>query len=184
MNYDEIVSLPEFEQLLFLDTQGEDSIALGQIEHLDFTHIESFFSVWTHRIDNLISLDKSLHGHYTNYSDHLTKIRGFTYSEYSALHNFSITSDLFAFYPIFNILAISKGGINTEKQRADFTLKFQLDEDDYIKCLLENGAKDVLNFFFGGRLKAYLPLPKLKMHSYIVAPTGSGKSELIRAIFY
>jgi hypothetical protein len=182
MNLHAILPPEEFENLLNLQEEG---IPSGEIEGFDFDDINKFYNIWTVRIEKLIKLAKDTFREVdAPHAGQLAKIRGFTFEEYSALFNMHILPEDFPFYPIFSALGANKGGVNTVKQRTDFTLKFQLDEDDYIKCLLENGAKDVLSFFFGGRLKAYLPLPKLKMHSYIVAPTGSGKSELIRAIFY
>jgi hypothetical protein len=181
MNYNAIISPSEFAQLFPIESDG---IPAGEVTSFEFENIEKFYTIWTLRIEKLIKLAKDTKGDYTQRLGHLAKIRGFTYEEYAALFNSFIAPENFPFYPIFGILGAKKGGISTEKQRADFTHKYQHDEDCYIQCLLENGAKDVLSFFFGGRLKAYLPLPKLKMHSYIVAPTGSGKSELIRAIFY
>ncbi len=181
MNYNAIIPPSEFAQLFPIESDG---IPTGDITSFEFENIEKFYTIWTLRIEKLIKLAKDTKGDYTQRLGHLAKIRGFTYEEYTALFNSFIPTENFPFYPIFGILGAKKGGISTEKQRADFIHQYQHDEECYIKCLLENGAKDVLNFFFGGRLKAYLPLPKLKMHSYIVAPTGSGKSELIRAIFY
>lgn len=181
MNYNAIIPPSEFAQLFPIESDG---IPAGEVTSFEFENIEKFYTIWTLRIEKLIKLAKDTKGDYTQRLGHLAKIRGFTYEEYAALFNSFIAPENFPFYPIFSILGAKKGGVSTEKQRADFTHKYQHDEDSYIKCLLENGGKDVLDFFFGGRLKAYLPLPKLKMHSYIVAPTGSGKSELIRTIFY
>lgn len=181
MNYNAIIPPSEFAQLFPIESDG---IPAGEVTSFEFENIEKFYTIWTLRIEKLIKLAKDTKGDYTQRLGHLAKIRGFTYEEYEALFNSFISPENFPFYPIFSILGAKKGGISTEKQRADFTHKYQHDEDSYIQCLLENGAKDVLNFFFGGKLKARIPLSDLFAHTHIVAPSGWGKSELMKSLFY
>jgi len=114
-----------------------------------------------------------------NVLDLLRHERGFTLEEYKELFytNTQENQDWTRYYAFrhFNIIS--------ERQRLQFINKYTPDAEGYVQALMKTNLS-VMSFFLGGRLKAYLPLPKLKMHSYIVAPTGSGKSELIRAIFY
>ena len=79
-----------------------------------------------------------------------------------------------------------QGGILTEKQRADFTSTLIHNEESYIEALRQAGIEPFLTTFFSqlAKLSALMPLSKLKMHLYLCASTGSGKSELMRVLFH
>lgn len=164
----------------------EDGINTGDLISYDPLVVLPLMRLWCRRVDNLIKIDKEVYGHRSRYAHIANSFRGFTYEEYEALFNKHIIEEEFPFYPVFNQLRRKEGGINFEKQRSYFTSRYEFNEEDYVKILCENGFEPVLSFFLSQRAKlsAMLPLKALFSHSYVVAPSGTGKSELLKHIFY
>ncbi|MEM1283573.1 MAG: DUF87 domain-containing protein, partial [Chlamydiota bacterium] len=164
----------------------DDGIPIGRVTDVDLDTLKGLFNIWCSRIDRCIALDLEANLRPSSRTDLLYAYRGFTFSEYRALFNTHIAPEEFAHYSIFTQVRKDKGGITSEKQRLDFTLNYQLNDEDYIKLLVKEGYKDMVDFFYGqiGRLSASLPLKKIKQHTLVIAPSGSGKSELLRTMFY
>ncbi|MEZ4924806.1 MAG: DUF87 domain-containing protein [Saprospiraceae bacterium] len=172
-------------KVLGLTEDVSELIELGETSQLyqQPEVIVELMEVWTNRVEELIIYLKKVEivtqKHISKSRlDYLHFERGLNYTEYKEIF-YTDTSNIkfsdFKGFRFFNII--------TERQRLRFINAYTPDAEGYVQALMKANLS-VMSFFLGGRLKAYLPLPKLKMHSYIVAPTGSGKSELLRAIFY
>ena len=179
-----IISQEEIDQIFkVLDEEG---IAIGELTDFDPEKVKNLFNLLASRLDKIIALDKDVNGIPTWISQQALTWRGFTYDEFGALFNTRIDESEFPYYPVFSQVRKSKGGITFEKQRQSLLAKYNFDDESYIQLLCDGGYRNVLTFFFGtwAKLSALLPRKKLHMHTYIVAPTGSGKSELMRVLFY
>lgn len=167
-------------------TYSDEGIEVGELVTYDTNIIISFMKVWCQWMDRIISIDKDAHDQPTSFSHRANYWRGFTFEEFGALFNKHVDKEEFSYYPVFNQLRRDKGGINFEKQRYYFTSRFDYDQEDYIRLLIESGFKPLLDFFLSQRAKlsAFLPHNALLMHTYIMGPTGSGKSVLMRTILY
>ena len=164
----------------------DEGIDVGKLVSYDPEIVFALMRLWCQRVDNVIKMDKEVNGGPTKYSKIAIRWRGFTYLEYASLFNPNITEEEFPFYPVFYQLRKGKGGINFEKQRHYFTSQYEYDPEDYVRLLTENGFKPLLDFFLNQRAKlaAFLPHSALLMHTYIMGPTGSGKSVLMRTMLY
>ncbi len=183
--FKKIIRPAEVEQLFCLNS-GEESIPIGELVEVEPEVFMRFMDVWCQRLDKIVALDMELNGQKTFITEEVMKWRGFTYDEYSALFNQHIMPEQFPFYPVFNQLNRNKGGINTEKQRADVVFHYGLNEDDYYKILQVHGFGKVLNRYIREILRptATIPISKLFMHLYCVAPTGEGKSVLLESLLF
>jgi len=166
--------------------EADDAISLGTVIQLDPKKVISLMELWCPRVDSIIELDIEVNGAPSENARYLSYHRGFTYLEYLDLFNDHIEAHEYPHYPIFNQLRKRKGGVNTKKQRYTYLSRYQANEEDYLECYSEEGDKMVLDFFLGqlGMLSASLPLKKLKQHSLIVAPSGSGKSIFMSSTFF
>lgn len=107
----------------------------------------------------------------------LLDIRGFTYSEFLSLFDKSIKVESTQLHPIFEVLLLA-----TEDQRKAFIAPYQADEISFIKALLKTGSPIVPLFF--SPLPARLRVGDLMRHTYISGQSGSGKSEIIKLLWY
>ena len=183
--FKKIVKKGELQRIFELDN-SVDNIRLGRITEVDPKQLIACLNLWTRRIDLIIQMDKDCNKGKPSWISHKANYwRCFTYSEFSALFNSHVTPDQFPFYPVFSQIHKRKiGGIKTEKQRTDFILQLTYDEETYSE-ILHKHFPTLLQFFFDfSELNSLLPLKALKAHTHIVAPSGYGKSELMRVIFY
>lgn len=183
--FDKIIRPEEVFDLFSLTHEIED-IPVGMLVDIEPQMLKKFMDVWCLRLDKIIQLDLDVNGMATAITHNLLAVRGFSYDEYVALFNTHITPDEFPYYPVFSQLNRHKGGINTEKQRLDFTLHYELSDEDYQRILREQGYAQAVNHFiqYVVRPHATIPLSKLFMHLYCVAPTGEGKSVLLETLLY
>ena len=182
-----ILSEHEIETILLGGSgKNEEEICSGDIVDLTLAGegVASVMDEWTRRMENRLigmaqleqitsqKIDQELY-------ELMRHERGITLEEYLEIFYTTLEDSTnlkkYNGFRFFNIL--------NERVRLRFINTYTQDAEGYVQALMKANLS-IMSFFLGGRLKAYLPLPKLKMHSYIVAPTGSGKSELIRAIFY
>ena len=182
-----IITEHEIETILLGEiAQSQEEIYLGEIVDttLATEGIVSVMAEWSRRIENrLLGLEKLKEITAQNIDPGLHELlkyeRGITLEEYLEIFYTSLDENTnlnkYIGFRFFNIL--------NERVRLRFINTHAPDAEGYVQALMKTNLS-IMGFFSGGRLKAYLPLSKLKMHSYIIAPTGSGKSELIRAIFY
>ncbi len=166
-----------------LKTKG---IQIGELNYFEPEKVKSLMNLLASRLDKTIQLDKDVNVQPTWRSQEALSYRGFTYEEYGALFNSKIEEEEFPFYPVFNQVRKTKGGVTFEKQRQALIAKYEFNEQDYIRLLCDEDYKSILDFFFTTRAKLSILLPRkmLQRHTYIVAPTGTGKSELMRVLFY
>jgi len=184
--FENILSAEEISRSITVLQDDEDIISLGNVTLPNAKTVISLMELWCPRVDTVVKLDIEINGSASEKAQYLNFHRGFTYLEFLDLFNDHIEEQEYPHYPVFNQVRKRKGGINTKKQRYTYLSRYQSTEDDYLELYLEEGGKTVLDFFLGqlGRLSAALPLRKLKQHTLVVAPSGSGKSELLRAMFY
>lgn len=183
--YEKIIQEDEIKHIL--EIVEEDGISIGEVSSYNAERVIELLEVWCRRIDKIVKLDQEINAFSTWISDQALYYRGFTFEEYGTLFNSNIQPQEYCFYPVFGQLRKERGGIINEKQKALFNLRYEYNEEDYVRILLEETkVEPVLRFFFGkfGKLSAFMPLIKLKQHVHICAPTGSGKSELMRTIFF
>ncbi len=183
--FKKIVRKEELQKIFEVDERKEH-ITLGEITDVYPDHLIACMNLWTRRIDKIIEMDKYCNkGKSTWISHKVNYWRGFTYSEFAALFNPHITPKQFPFYPVFSqFQKRNLGGIKTEKQRTDFILHLEYNEETYAEVLHQN-FQTLLEFFFSfSELNSLLSLKALKAHTHIVAPSGYGKSELMRVLFY
>ncbi len=186
MVFSRIVREQEIINLFAEELPNGQDIYLGELVGYGSGYIIKIMNFWCSRVDKIVQLDKEVNGKPTWRSHELLQYRGFSYQEYTALFNKHITVEEFPYYPVFHQLRKQKGGINSEKQRNAFALRYDFNEDDYIRILSEQGFEALLQFFFKSLsvFKANLPLDKLCRHMAIVAPSGSGKTVLMEHLFY
>lgn len=184
-----IISLSEVEAILMGKEDGHpENIALGEVADLtssDFGVI-NLIEEWVRRIDQKIydlkrieqlsnvSLDQS-------YFKMLSHERAVTFNEYQEIFYTSIsgTEDIqWIRYPGFRFF-----NIITERQRLHFTTSNTQDGEGYIQAI-KKANLSIMGFFLGGSIKAKAPLNDLFAHTHILAPSGWGKSELMKALFY
>jgi hypothetical protein len=105
--------------------------------------------------------------------------RGITFEEYKEVFYTSTNEGVewtrYQGFRLFNIVS--------ERQRLQFIHKYTPDAEGYVQALLKTNLS-VMSFFLGSRLKAKIPLSDLFAHTHIVAPSGWGKSELMKCLFY
>ncbi len=186
MDFFKNIIRPEEAEELFCLHAKEDTLSIGELVDVEIEHTKKFMMVWCERIDKLVSWDEDVNGHRTSYSKSALKWRGFSFDEYMALFNPHIVPEQYPFYPVFNQVNRRKGGINTEKQRRDITFRYELNDDDYYRLLIDQGYGLVVNHFVREILRpmARIPIEKLFMHLYCVAPTGEGKSVLLETMLF
>jgi len=184
MNLDELrfdptryMSLEEALPIIY-QLQDDDSPfeSVGEWElSPETTSVIPFMDEWTKRIDNI--LDKLAQG--SGIYNLLIKERGCTLAEYKDLFNSSIDPKDYIDYPAY--LYFARHTID-KSTLWNFTQGKQPNEQNYIKDLQED-KPTALSFFFD-RLQAMIPYKNLKRSAYISGKAGSGKSELMKLLFY
>ena len=174
MKFNPLNILPQ-EQLDSL-LNKKTGIVLGEMMKMPDDQVNNVMKEWTSRVDSMItrvSDDSPLQKLYINE-------RGFTYEEYLILFK-NISEEKYHIYPVFRSLMIMD---------KDFLIDFTTHYDDTFL-----GYTKALNFCFDVRkatalsvlfsnLKYICPISELKRHTYICGSTGSGKSQLMRLMFY
>ncbi len=167
-----IVSTEEFNHLMGI----EDGIYLGDPLSPSLELFTNFIELWVDRIEYRLSLVKTNSPIYFL----LYTNRGFTYHEYKILFK-EIQEEKYQHYPIFSFLRI-----NSKDQLVEFRVGLEENLESYFQLLyktFESTNRTGITFFLR-KLKTLLPLRELQRHCYICGATGSGKSELMRLLFY
>lgn len=188
-NFVKKVLLPkEIDAITSTPKEIKEGVSIGSFSSYNFEAVKRLMEVWCKRIDKIIEIDKEVNnGKPSRKSRFANHWRGFTYPEFHALFNTHIPPEDYPFHPVYSQLNKRKGGILTEKQRADALSHLEHNEESYIKALCEDASIEKLLFIFFNeiaQISASLPVSKMKMHSFICASTGSGKSELMRVLFH
>lgn len=167
-----VVSLEEFKEI-FGDSEGLD---VGDTLNPAMDNFLKFTELWVSRMDNYIQRCKPN----SKYKHYFTRHRGFTYNEFKLLFK-EIQEEKFKHYPIFQLL-----GIPSMDYLIEYRPTLEETPECYYRVLLE-ASHDLdrggIGFFLH-KLKTKIPIWELKRHCYICGATGSGKSELMRLMFY
>jgi len=138
----------------------------------------SFFDHWVKEIDT--KMDKSLTD--PKLYQKLLGIRFVSFKEYQRLFNTTVDRDS------LNRRAYRFFLLDNSEKVAQFISTKDTTVTDYIKTFYEwfghqvkqNGAFSLLY----KKLPVWIPYDEMKRHTYIVGQSGSGKSELIKLMFY
>ena len=138
---------------------------------------------WVNHID--LQLDK-LEEHSDEYT-YLFQKRGFTVAEFKMVMTGKATEDDYLDERVYAYLFIS----SKEDHNYFISANSYDKEKTILQCYTEvlkkyivEEIKELNQFFFDSRMKAYFPLSSLKRHTYILGKTGSGKSELIKNLWF
>jgi len=100
-----------------------------------------------------------------------------TLEEYMWLFEGKIESEDFEDYPAHEFMMLQR-----EHQRTHFTVKYKPNVEDYFKLLTETSVP--IKPFFFKRMAIHIPLADIQKHVYVTGQTGTGKSELLKLLFY
>lgn len=135
----------------------------------------SILDTWVAYVDQQLALPKN---------DSLRKkaalmsTRLFTFKEYLMLFESKISEEAFSWFPIFEVLLI-----RNETERKVLTTNLSPDAQGYIELLQKYRKIPIADFFFR-KIGIAISEPDLQRHCYISGKSGSGKSELMKALFY
>ncbi len=163
--------------------EEEEGVLAGfmyTIENLGF--IVNFMKEWVLWKDGV--LDRIPEGT-KEYADEFSK-RGFTYTEFRLITSGSIKEENYKRYRVFQYLYLY------DKDDKEFFTIEHSDEDipqidRYIQAIskwVELEIPVLKSFFFTTKMPLYFPIKHYKKHAYILSQSGSGKSELIKLMFY
>ncbi|EAY29454.1 type IV secretory system conjugative DNA transfer family protein [Microscilla marina] len=168
-----------FQQIL--SQRWEWMLSLDTTIRLGYTKAEflsNFIFEWMEKWVSYIEAQRDQVERYsTEYAVWMEK-RGFTFKEYLSLFSARIAADAHDWYPIFEVLMIDQ-----EEHRKALTQGFDPTEKDYL-LLLSQLNNCPPTHFFNREFPAEIPLNELAKHAYVVGNTGSGKSELMKSLFY
>lgn len=152
---------------------ADECINVGDIEACHYEEANGVIKEWVELIDQQLEKVEKFSEEYIRLIDQ----RLFTFDEYRQVFDASITADLFYQFPIFEFLMI-----NTHAQRDLFVLDKQDTFEDYIQFISHHRHLEIADFLFRQLL---IPLLTRQIgHVFIPGQTGSGKSELMKALFY
>lgn len=164
--------------------KGVDESALGgfayPIENPLF--VINFMNKWVDWKDSILDrLDEGTQ----EYADEFCK-RGFTYTEYLLVAEGNVKEENYKRYRVFQYLYLydqaDRSFFKSENQDED-----KSKSERYIIALSKWIRLEIpiLNrFFFTLKMPLYFPLRDYKKHAYILSQSGSGKSELIKLLFF
>lgn len=169
-----VVSQEEFDKI-FADYDG---LEVGETITPSIDNFLKFVELWVSRMDHY--LEKAYRDGNKKAAKDLFYRRAFTYNEFKLLFK-EIQEEKFKLYPVFKFLRVPS---------VDFLVEYRLGLEEtpecYFQVLLEaadDWDRNGIGFFLR-RLKTKIPIWELKRHCYICGATGSGKSELMRLLFY
>jgi Helicase HerA, central domain/TraM recognition site of TraD and TraG len=129
---------------------------------------------WTSCIDDLLD---TVQKHGADYAD-LMQFRGVTFKEYQAIFTGAISEK---FYRSFRVYQFIMG--TDEHFRQDFILRNDNTFDGFLSHLAQYQVP-IHEFFFSKKLPIWFPYQTMLRHTYITGGSGSGKSELLKLMFY
>lgn len=100
-----------------------------------------------------------------------------TLEEYMWLFEGKIEAEDFEDYPAHEFMMLQE-----KRQRTHFTVKYKPNVEDYFKLLAETSVP--IKPFFFKRIAVHIPLADIQKHVYVTGQTGTGKSELLKLLFY
>lgn len=155
---------------------------LYPIDHPKF--VVHFMDKWVKGKDRI--LDNMREGTH-EYADAFGK-RGFTFQEYKFVLSGRVKEDYFNHYRVFDYLYL------TNHSDRDYFTAINAKEDEKDKVVsgymtaIGDAIKDEIpilkNFFFETKIPLYFRRDDLKKHVYFLAASGSGKTEMMKLIFY
>ena len=115
-------------------------------------------------------------------------LRGFTFQEYKFVLSGRVKEDYFSHHRVFDYLYL------TNQADRDYFTAIHLKEDSndrivagYIEAISEAIKEEIpilKYFFFETQIPLYFRQDDLKKHAYFLAGSGSGKTEMLKLIFY
>ena len=174
--------IKQFYRFHDLPESDSEAVNIGYVQIIDqIPFLIWFMENWVQWIDSKLNL---LQRGTDDFAD-IFSLRGFTYNEFKLVVSAKIGEDYYDQHRVFDYLFLSKAG-----ERDFFTISNTDDE----KQLSENYLAaisvciqfeiSVLSFFFTRKVPLYFPLNALKRHCYMLAQSGSGKSELMKLMIY
>lgn len=168
-----------FQQIL--SQRWEWMLSLDTAIRLGYTKAEflnNFIFEWMEKWVNYADSQRAHAERYsTEYAIWMEK-RGFTFKEFLSLFNTRMAADAHDWHPIFEVLMIDQ-----EEHRKALVQGFDPSEKDYVLLLSQLKNCPPIHFF-AQEFPVEMPLDKLEKHTYLVGSSGSGKSELMKSIFY
>jgi Type IV secretion-system coupling protein DNA-binding domain len=178
INPNKIISEQEFQELLYSALRIGNKTVLD-IGELDWSTLPEFvrelMQVWVERIESLVVYGQE--NDETQYIEYLLDERGITFREFLSLYDDKTPSDKYSLYDAFRWQ-----GIVNEAQRRFFILDRPMNLEGYIKTM--NTSKLSLWKHYKNIISAPLPVDDLYRHCYVSGLSGSGKSELLKLVFY
>lgn len=159
----------------------EQGVIVGETTHADSVDMILLFNRWCNIMSKLIKLEEKYSNKYTQRIKILEKYRMCTYEEFEYLHIAEIEEKQRPLFHVFKSL-----GMYDNIERSMAVMKFERNKDGYLKFLAKNSPKNLMDWIhktFSKREQVF-PLEMMEAHTYMVAPTKSGKSTLMRHIIY
>jgi len=170
-----IVSQAEFD-----DIMGQnEGMSIGEITRPSEEGMRQLIDLWVDRIDNLINLIQEAKPDSVLIEKYFSE-RGFTYEDYKLLFR-DIEPSNYDRYRVFRVLEIKN-----KHFLIDFTTHHEENFDDYLKAIgyfVKLRKATGLEFFFR-RFHFRISIAQMEYHTYASGSTGSGKSQLLRQLFY
>ena len=181
-NVTKVLTDQEFEVIIskILDFDEKESIHTGNIEAGSVRElVVAIMNQWVKRMDYFLQLEEDIaQAKYSYYYRLMMRQRGFTFKEYRLLFDGDLDEEDFLNYPIFEFL-----NILTHRQRKSFIFDKEPDVTDYVETVLGTDL-EVTKHFFLQKLNALFPISELNKHAYVSGRLGTGKSEVLKLMFY
>ena len=167
-----------------LNVEVEEKVLIGEVFPIqDRNFVAYFMDWWVDYMDNL--LDQA--PNYSNqYADLLAK-RGIKIEELKLVLSGHGDNESMKHERVFEYLFI-----DDKIEQNYFISKHSIDDkkdllDKFLDVMTEAFKKEIPvlhEFFFASKIKLNFPIKSMERHTYIVGKTGSGKSEILKNIWY
>lgn len=159
----------------------ENGIIVGETTHVDSVDRILFFNRWCRIVSRLIKLEKKHNRKYTQKLKYLERYRMCTFEEFEYLHVSEIDESQFPLFHVFKTLDCYS---NIERGRN--IKKYEYSKEGYLKFIDDFAPTDLMSWMQikFRKLDQAFPLEMMEAHTYMMAPTKSGKSTLMRHLIY
>ena len=153
----------------------KDSLLLGawQGSEASLPAIEAAMQAWTSFIDS--HLHKAERG--SALYIQLMAMRGCSFREWLLLFSTQLSAREYRTLPVFEYFLIQDS-----KDRDLYLLNKETDVHSYLEAI--RASTSPVATFFSTELPYHITLPDLKRHLHFVAKSGSGKTEVLKTLFY
>jgi len=181
-NVNKVLTDQEFDiiKAKILEISDKESINIGEFQANDMRQlVVATMNQWAKRMDYFLQVEERIAKRkYSPYYRLMMRQRGFTFKEYCRLFDSDLDEEDLLHYPAFEYL-----NILTHKQRKSFIFNKESDVESYVKTVFESDL-EITKHFFLQKLSAIVAYSDLKKHAYISARIGTGKSEMMKLMFY